>query len=167
MLMLAPVDPSPVSASTGADRPSGAFWYRLVTAPGEASKHLEWFVRAQHLQPGRAFRVELSVDDAASYSVGSAHADPSGAITTHGVLSRFSDQFCVGQRAVPRPIAGAHSIGVSIKSDGSNISASLGPSVTDPTRSLPCNGNGDGIFEYWLTARTPFQLGEPATDAAR
>src|SRR5579862_6453814 len=159
MLMLAPTDPPPPLGGVGRDAPSGTIWYRTVTVPGGADATFEWYVRAQHLTPNRAFRIELSVDDRATYSVGSGRADQNGALTAHGVLDRFADEYCVGQPAVPLPVAGRHVLGVSVKADGSRAGgATSGGSLTDPERSLPCAGNGDGAFDYWLTSLDMIRL---------
>lgn len=162
MLMLAPAQPAPASAGTGASAPAGSFWYLMTTPPGEASPTLEWFVRAQHLVPNRAFRVELSVDGRSTYAVGSARADASGVLAAHGSLSRFADQYCVGQPSTPVALTGKHAVGVSIKADGSRPGDGSGGDVMDPGRSLPCAGNGDGAFEYWLTGKSVIHLGGQA-----
>jgi pSer/pThr/pTyr-binding forkhead associated (FHA) protein len=114
-----------------------------------------------------AFRVEITVDDHASYSVGSARADDNGVLTAHGALARFADQFCVGDPAPPQSISGNHVVAISVKSDGSGAGAAgRGGPLTDPTRALPCGGNGDNVFEYWLTTGDPIQLGDSAAAAA-
>ena len=120
-------------------------------------------MRAHGLPPRLAFRIELTVDDHASYSVGSARADDNGALAAHGALTRFADQFCVGDPAPPQSVSGNHVVAVSVKSDGSGAGAAgRGGPLTDPTRALPCGGNGDNVFEYWLTSTRPIQIGDGA-----
>jgi hypothetical protein len=162
MLMLAPADPPPPTSATGPHAPSGSFWYRMATPAGDASPAFEWFVRAQHLTPDRAYRLELTVDDSARYAIGSARADGAGIWAAHGTLSRFADQYCVGAPAVPQATTGRHSIAVAIKADGSATGGASGGGVSDPERSLECDGNGDGAFDYWLIARDLIHLdGKP------
>ncbi len=167
-LVLAPSDPLPTSTDPDAPRPTGTVWYRVGSGQSTPDVAFEWYVRAHHLPPHRAFRVELTVDDRATYSVGSAHTDESGTLTTHGTLARFADQFCVGEPATPQSVAGTHVVVVSVKSDGSGAGAAgYGGPLTDPTRTLPCGGNGDGVFEYWLIGTDPIQVGAPAAPASR
>lgn len=68
---------------------------------------------------------------------------------------------------MPQPISGHHTVAVSVKSDGSGAGAAgAGGPLTDPTRTLPCGGNGDGVFEYWLAGTDPIQIGDPVSPAA-
>jgi len=167
-LVLAPSDSRPGSSDRAAPAPTGTVWYRVGPQQSTLDPVLEWYVRADHLAPHRVFRIELTVDDRATYSVGSARADDAGMLTTHGTLVRFADQVCVGEPAAPQSIAGSHVVVVSVKSDGSGAGAAgySGP-LTDPTRALPCGGNGDGVFEYWLVGSDPIQLGGTATKTVR
>jgi hypothetical protein len=110
----------------------------------------------------------MTVDDRATYSVGSGRTDENGTLTTHGTLERFADQFCVGEAATPQPIAGSHVLAIGVKTDGSGPGAAgYGGPLTDPTRALPCGGNGDGVFEYWLVGADPIQVGGSARPASR
>jgi hypothetical protein len=166
MLMLAPANPPPTTSGTGAGAPTGSFWYKMVTASEQGGPSFEWFVRAQHLTPKRAFRVEFAVDDRASYAVGSARADRFGVLAAHGTLSRFADQYCVGEPAEALPISGRHVVAVSVKADGARNGGASGGVLTDPERSLGCDGNGDGVFEYWLISRGAIDLKGQPTEAA-
>jgi hypothetical protein len=128
-----------------------------------ARPSLEWYVRAQHLLPGRAYRVDLTVDGRDIYSVGHGRADGAGILTAHGVLVRFTDQYCISTPTEAQPLAGAHQIAFAVKSDGAGSgAASAGSPLTDPARELPCDGNGDGNFEYWLVTPRPILLGPAA-----
>lgn len=161
MLMLVPTDsPDPMNGH-GRHGPAGAFWYRFASPSDETSPALEWYVRAQHLTPTRAYRVELQVDDHATYAVGSARTDRFGELTIHGALSRFEDRYCVGQPTVPISLTGQHLMSVRIKADGSGSGGAGG--VTDPERMLDCDGNGDGVFNYWLVSRDEIRLGATQT----
>lgn len=165
-LVLTPASPLPASANP-ATPPAGTVWYRVGTEESSPDPAFEWYVRVHGLQPRLAFRVELTVDDHASYSVGSAHADDNGVLTAHGALARFADQFCVGDPAPPQSISGTHIVAVSVKSDGSGAgTAGRGGPLTDPTQALPCGGNGDNVFEYWLITGDPIQIGDSAAAAA-
>ena len=163
--MLAPADPLPASANP-ATPPGGTVWYHVGKGESSPDPAFEWYVHAHGLPARIAFRIELTVDDHASYSVGSARADDTGALTAHGALARFADQFCVGDPAPPQPVSGNHVVVVSLKSDGSGAGAAgRGGPLTDPTRALPCGGNGDNVFEYWLATADPIQIGAGAAAA--
>jgi hypothetical protein len=135
-------------------------WYHFGGPAGAPTGPLDWYVRAHHLLPDRIYRVEMTVDDHATYSVGRARSDDNGTFTVHGTLSRFADQFCVGDPAIPQPVSGEHLIGINVKRDGSGAGATTdGGPLTDPTRELPCGGNGDGVFDYWLVAPNVICIG--------
>ena len=163
MLMLAPAEPLPPTSGTGPNAPAGSFWYRIAAPAGAPFWTFEWYVRAQHMAANRAFRVEFTVDDRWRYSVGSARTDGFGVFAAHGTLRRFEDQYCVGQAVVPAPIASSHALSVTVKADGSGRGGGPAGGLMDPERSLACNGNGDGAFDYWLIARNPIHLvnGQP------
>jgi hypothetical protein len=115
----------------------------------------------------RAFRVEFTVDDRWRYSVGSARTDGFGVFAAHGILKRFEDQYCVGQPVVPAPIPSSHVLSVTVKADGSGRGGGPAGGLMDPERTLACNGNGDGAFDYWLIAPKPIHLvnGQPTGEA--
>jgi hypothetical protein len=164
--VLTPADPLPASANP-ATPPAGTVWYKRGSRESSPDAAFEWYVRARGLPARLAFRIELTVDDGASYSVGSARTDDSGILTAHGMLGRFADQFCVGDPANPQSVSGDHTVAVRIKTDGSGAGAAgHGGPLTDPTRALPCGGNGDNVFEYWLVGANPIQLGDPAATAS-
>jgi hypothetical protein len=125
------------------------------------SRVFEWYVQAQHLAPNLVFRVEITVDGHNVFSVGSARANRTGVLVAHGVLPRFADQYCVGTAPTPPlPLNGLHQVSVGVKRDGSGAgSASAAGPLTDPGRMLPCGGNGDGNFEYWLASPAPVGVG--------
>jgi hypothetical protein len=170
-LVLTPADPLPSLAQPGANAPIGTVWYHVGGPAVAPTGPLDWYVRAHHLLPDRIYRVEMTVDGHATYSVGRARSDDNGTFTVHGTLSRFADQYCVGDPAAPQPVSGEHQIGISVKRDGSGAGAAAGGALlTDPTRALPCGGNGDGVFDYWLVAPNVIRIGpahgqndEPAT----
>ena len=166
---LLPASPPPPSSQTGAGSPAGILSYRLTPTriPGGPPLSFEWYLRATNLLPDRAYRVDLTVDGTSLYSVGNGRADGSGTLTTHGILVRFADEYCVASPAAPQPIAGRHAITAALKSDGSGTGPATtqsGP-LTDPGRSFPCRGNGDGLFEYWLVTQGPVTVGDGTTPA--
>jgi hypothetical protein len=129
------------------------------------SPTFEWYVRAQRLASHRAYRVEFAVDNRATFAVGNARTDEAGVLAAHGKLGEFEDQYCVGTPALPIPIAGKHTVAVGVKADGSGNGGGPSGGVIGPERSLPCDGNGDGVFDYWLTAPNLLRLnGLPTPD---
>ena len=125
----------------------------------------EWYVRAQHLRSNWVYRIELVVDTNVVYSVGSARTDASGTLTNHGALTRLADHFCVGMPATPEPYAARMVLGIKVKSDGSGsgpVTAS-GPFIGHG-QTLPCGGNGDSNFDYWLVSRQTFSAGPISTN---
>jgi hypothetical protein len=132
-------------ASTSQGAPTGEFWYR--TSNGA----LEWFIRAQHLTPGRMYRVEITADEQAHYAVASVRADASGGLAGHGVLGAFTDRVCVGGNVTrPQLLSDVRAFRVAIKDDGSREART---SITAPGNDLPCVGNGDGKWDYVLVQR--------------
>jgi hypothetical protein len=167
MLMLGPADPRALTSATAANAPAGSFWYRIATPAGEQTPALEWLVRAQHLAVNRAYRVEFLVDDRWWYSVGSARTDGFGVFAAHGAMKRFEDQYCVGQPTIPAPLTTSHVLSVAVKADGSGRGGGPAGGLMDPQRSLACNGNGDGSFDYWLVAHNPIHLNGQPTGGAQ
>jgi hypothetical protein len=166
-LVLTPADPLPSSGQPGADTPTGTVWYHIGGPAVARTGPLDWYARAHHLLPDRIYRVEMTVDDRATYSVGRARSDDNGTFTVHGTLSRFGDQYCVADPATPQPVTGGHLIGISVKRDGSGAGAATqGGPLTDPTRALPRGGNGDGVFDY-MAGRTQRDLNRDRHTARR
>jgi hypothetical protein len=159
-LVLAPADPRPPTSGEGQNGPIGTVWYRTQAAGTSSDVWFEWYVRAQRLHAGLIYRIEVTVDDRATYAIGSARSDDNGMLAAHGTLTQFADQYCVGDPSPPEPVAGAHALRVSVKRDGSGSGpAGFGGALTDPTRALPCRGNGDGVFDYWLVSHDVFHIG--------
>ena len=108
-VVLTAANPLPISSKRGATEPSGTVWYRLTDTPETGhSLAFEWYVRGRDLMPGRIYRIEVSVDDHATYSVGRGQSDSAGSLTAHGTLSRFADQYCVGTLVAPMALLGPH-----------------------------------------------------------
>ncbi|HEY9517492.1 MAG TPA: glycosyltransferase [Gemmatimonadaceae bacterium] len=149
-----------VDSTSQSGAPGGVFWY----SPSGSS--FEWYLRANGLDPGLRYRVEVNVDDSLSYAIGSIAADAGGRLFGHGSTEAFADRYCVGADA-PSPIIlqGKHRVGIRVKRDGSNPGeSSRGGSTTGPSsRDLPCTGNGDDRFDYVLYEQksAPF-VGEAA-----
>ncbi len=159
-LVLAPADPRPPTRGEGQNAPTGAVWYRAQAAGASSEVWFEWYVRAQRLHADLIYRIEATVDDRATYAIGSARSDDNGMLTAHGNLTRFADQYCVGEPVPPQPVAGPHTIRISVKRDGSGSGpAGFGGALTDPSRALPCRGNGDGVFDYWLVSPDVLRIG--------
>jgi hypothetical protein len=169
---LVPADPPAMASGTGKQAPGGTFWYRLMASAGDAGASVggegtsfEWYVYATHLQPEHAYRLDLVVDGNTLYSIGNGASDAQGDMSSHGTaIDRFTDQYCVGTATPPMPVAGKHAVRLMLKSDGSGSGpASAAGALTDPARSYPCHGNGDGVFEYWLVMRSPITIGASAS----
>jgi len=153
--------PAPSGSATGANAPSGSLWYKISPSAASPSGRftLEWFVHLQHVLPGRAYRVDMTVDGQRIYSIGSGHASGGGTITLHGVLHRFEDRYCVSTPTLPQPFVGRHSVAIGVKSDGAGSgSPSQGDPLTDPGRDFSCDGNGDNDFQYWAVTRAPVTI---------
>ncbi|HEU4642664.1 MAG TPA: glycosyltransferase [Gemmatimonadaceae bacterium] len=130
----------------GGQAPSGMLWY---TPSGHT---FDWRLRASNLTPGRAYRLELTVDGA-PYDVASARADESGALSAAGRLLSFVDRVCMGATYRPAtPLAGTHVIQVGVKDDGAPGRGSDPGSSPTGTGGPPlqCSGNGDGAFGFRL-----------------
>lgn len=163
---LAAPDAAAGTPSPAALRPKGTFYFRPTGSV------LEWYVFADGLDSGRAYQVELHVDESAGYAVASLRADSSGRVGGHGTLDAFADRLCHrGDNSFPPPlsIAGPHEISVRIKDDGSPSGGNfLGRSLTSPSaNAVPCTGNGDGSFEYRLFAQHAIQFRGDSTAGAR
>jgi hypothetical protein len=133
---------SPVPQGPGVA--AGMFWF------SHSGTTFDWRMSASGLTSGRAYRVQLSVDDQ-PFDVASARADATGALIASGRLFAFMDQVCMGASQRPSlPLSGRHVIGVVVKSDGAPRSggqSSGGGGLTGNSGSAAsCSGNGDGDF---------------------
>lgn len=146
---------NPFDPPAAAQAPAAEFWYR------SEPETFTWYLRASGLQPNHAYRVEAAVDGRATFAIGSAPSDAAGALAMGGVLSVFTDRACVGDAADP-PIGltGAHDVRVALKNDGAPRAGRSGStSLTSPSASLSCAGNGDGNFGYALMAPDAVHIG--------
>lgn len=137
-------------ASRGGDAQTAAGGVFYYSPSGDS---FEWYLRAEQLDPGVRYRLELNVDDSLNYAAGSVMADETGRALGHGELQEFADRYCVGAVSTPpMALAGEHAVAVRLKRDGSSPGeSSAESSVTGPaSRPLPCTGNGDGRFDYVL-----------------
>jgi hypothetical protein len=150
--------PAPVGSKTGAGAPNGSVWYRLsagAASTDSSGPALEWYVHGQNLSPARAYRIELSVDWRDIYTVGNGRTDTSGTMTVHGVLHQFAEQYCISAPTSPRPLTGWQTLAFAVKSDGAGTGSASpvsGGPLTGLGRDNSCSGNGDGNFDYWLSA---------------
>jgi len=168
--ILAPETPPAAGKGADVDAPSGTFSYRLEPSPTSAmdSFVFEWYLQTKKLFPRHAYRLDLTVDGSI-YSIGNGRTDANGNLTSHGSLQRFADQYCVTIPTPPQPIAGRHTFTAALKNDGAGkgpASGQAGP-LTDPGRSFPCDGNGDGRFDYWLVMHSPLIIGADSPVANR
>jgi hypothetical protein len=164
---LVPAYPAASASGTGPHAPAGSLWYRVSPSATDAqASALEWYVHATNLQPTRAYRFDFVVDGTDTYSVGSGRSDAAGSMTSHGTATRFADDYCVSTVTGPQAIAGRHTLAFTLKSDGSGSGPASAPSgpFTEPGRTFPCHGNGDGLFENWLVTQPPITIrtGSPA-----
>jgi hypothetical protein len=142
------------------DIPTGSVWYRVIDAGAtDYSATLEWYLRADHLRRNWVYRIELAVDSQLVYSIGSARTDGNGSMSNHGAITRLADRYCVAAPAPPQPFTTKLSIGLLVKSDGSGNGrvTARGPSIGHLP--LPCGGNGDDNFDYWLVSSGPLAIG--------
>lgn len=160
-MALVPAPHEALAGVSGQDAPDGSAWYRAINAGSAGyAPTFEWYVRAQHLRSNWVYRIELVVDSTVTYSIGSARTDANGTLANHGTLTRLADHYCVGMPAVPQPYAAKLVLGIKVKSDGSGsgpVTAS-GPYIGHG-QTLPCGGNGDSNFDYWLVSRQMFTAG--------
>lgn len=137
----------------GGVAPSGMFHYRVV------SGSLDWYATGHALAAHHAYRVVLSSADGHEYAVASRRARADGSFVAHGVETMLMNRQCVGtEDPSRRPLADAVPLSVAIKQDGSPPASS---SRTDPLGSrgaLPCNGNGDGVFDYVVSSTGPLPM---------
>jgi hypothetical protein len=109
-------------------------------------------LRATGLEPRLRYRLVFSVDEQPFIITGRA-ADSTGALVIDTTLTQFAEGLCAGDSwDPPRPLAGDHAIKIWVQRDGTPTSGTL--PVTNPAArpgaSLPCRGNGDGVFSYAL-----------------
>lgn len=136
--------PLAATGRTAGGAASGTFSFLLV------ENAIDWYVFATRLSPGRAYRILLTAADGKEYAVASRRANADGSLGAHGVETALMNRQCVGaEDPSRRPLESAVSLRVSVKSDGSAHGAS-GNDVLGSRSSLPCGGNGDGVFDYVL-----------------
>jgi hypothetical protein len=147
-LALASTGPSHASAA-----PSGTFSYLVVDGA------LDWYIIARHFSPGRVYRVLLTTADGNEYAVESERSAADGSFAAHGVETVLMNRQCVGSEDPSRrPLASARTLRVAVKRDGSARGAS-GNDVLGSRASLPCGGNGDGVFDYVLRSADSVSMG--------
>ena len=131
----------------------GTFRYMMIDGA------IDWYLFAEHVSPGRAYRVVLSTADGKEYAVASRRADPDGSLGVHGVETALMNRQCVGaEDPSRRPLETARALHVALKSDGSARGAS-GNDMLGSRSALPCGGNGDGDFTYVLTSAESILVG--------
>ena len=142
-----------VSASAqGASAPSGVFYFRVV------SGSLDWYVRARAFSVGRAYRVLLTASDGHEYAVASQKAGGDGTFAAHGVETMLMNRQCVGSEDPSRrPLAEAMPLSVAVKQDGSQAGSASRGELLGSRSTLPCNGNGDNVFDYVLKSANPIR----------
>jgi hypothetical protein len=158
-IRLIPPAHSALRGNSSNDTPAGSVWYRVIDAGAtDYSATFEWYLKGDHLRRNWVYRIELAVDSQPIYSIGSAHTDGNGSMTNHGAITRLADRYCVGAPAPPQPFTTKLLISMRVKSDGSGSGpvTARGPSIGHLP--LPCNGNGDSNFEYWLVSSGPFSI---------
>lgn len=142
------------AAAQGAAAPSGVFYYRVV------SGSLDWYVRARAFSAGRAYRVLLTAADGHEFAVASRKAGGDGGFEAHGVETMLMNRQCVGSEdPSQRPIADAMPLSVAVKQDGSQSGSASRGELLGSRRALPCNGNGDNVFDYVLRSTGPIPPG--------
>jgi hypothetical protein len=137
----------------GAATPAGTFYFRMV------SGSLDWYAVGHALGAGRAYRVVLTAADGHEYAVASRKAGGDGGFAAHGVETMLMNRQCVGtEDPSQRPLADALPLSVAIKQDGSPPGSSSRGELLGSRSALPCNGNGDGVFDYVLRSSAPLPL---------
>jgi hypothetical protein len=137
----------------GAATPAGTFYYRVV------SGSLDWYVVGHAFGASRAYRVVLTAADGHEYAVASRKAGGDGSFAAHGVETMLMNRQCVGtEDPSQRPLADALPLSVAIKQDGSPPGSSSRGEMLGSRSALPCNGNGDGVFDYVLRSPHPLPL---------
>ncbi|HXT48447.1 MAG TPA: hypothetical protein VN717_07380 [Gemmatimonadaceae bacterium] len=141
------------ASEKGAATPAGMFYYRMV------SGSLDWYAVGHAFGAGRAYRVVLTAADGHEYAVASRKAGGDGSFAAHGVETMLMNRQCVGtEDPSQRPLADALPLSVAIKQDGSPPGSSSRGELLGSRSALPCNGNGDGVFDYVLRSSTPLRL---------
>lgn len=124
----------------------GTVWYH---PRGPA---LTFQLRAAGLRPLRRYLLELSVDGTV-YTVASHPATAAGELSIDSTITSFEEGACVGDNYdPPRSVHGTHEVKFWLKNDGNPVSGTM-PGRRPPTArgsSLPCQGNGDGDYQYVL-----------------
>jgi hypothetical protein len=133
--------------------PAGTFHYRMV------SGSLDWYAVGHAFAAGRAYRVVITAGDGREYAVASRKAGGDGSFAAHGVETMLMNRQCVGtEDPSQRDLAGAMPLSVAIKQDGSPPGSSSRGELLGSRSALPCNGNGDGVFDYVLRTSKPLPL---------
>lgn len=133
--------------------PAGTFYYRMV------SGSLDWYAVGRAFAAGRAYRVVIKAADGHEYAVASRKAGGDGRFSAHGVETMLMNRQCVGtEDPSQRDLAGAMPLSVAIKQDGSPPGSSSRGELLGSRSALPCNGNGDGVFDYVLRSAHPLPV---------
>jgi hypothetical protein len=133
--------------------PAGTLYYRMV------SGSLDWYAVGHAFAAGRAYRVVITAADGREYAVASRRAGGDGSFAAHGVETMLMNRQCVGtEDPSQRDLAGAMPLSVAIKQDGSPPGSSSRGELLGSRSALPCNGNGDGVFDYVLRSSAPLPL---------
>lgn len=124
---------------------TGVVWY------AHSGPELRFILHALGLQPARRYLLEIQADDAI-YSVASYTSNAQGEIAIDTALAEFEEGSCVGANYdAPRSVRGEHKVKFWIKNDGNpKTGTSPGAARGAPGASLPCSGNGDGMYAYML-----------------
>ncbi len=134
-----------MSGERDANASAGIVHYRVVEGT------LDWYVSARSLSAGRAFRVVLTAADGKEYAIASRRVGADGIFAAHGAETVLMNRQCVAtEDPSRRPIATAAPFRMAIKSDGSAAASASGNDLLGSRGSLPCNGNGDAVFDYVL-----------------
>lgn len=141
------------ASGQGPAAPAGTFYYRMV------SGSLDWYAVGHAFGAGRAYRVVLTAADGHEYAIASRKAGSDGNFAAHGVETMLMNRQCVGtEDPSQRPLADALPLSVAIKQDGSPPGSSSRGELLGSRSALPCNGNGDGVFDYVLRTSAPLPL---------
>ncbi len=136
----------PLTAATSATEKNSAGTFNYLLVDGA----INWYVFAQHLKPGHAYRVLLTAADGKEYAIASRRTAADGTLGAHGVETALMNRQCVGaEDPSRRTLESAKSLRIAVKSDGSATGAS-GNDMLGSRSALPCGGNGDGVFDYVL-----------------
>ncbi|HEX6535175.1 MAG TPA: hypothetical protein VF041_11285 [Gemmatimonadaceae bacterium] len=109
-------------------------------------------LRATGLAPRVRYRLVLAVNEE-PFVITTRAADARGALSIDTTLTEFAEGACVGDAwDPPLPLAGEHAIKFWLQRDGTPASGTLPATLprARPGASLPCHGNGDGVFTYAL-----------------